>query len=227
MSPVLMRDRFSNIDMVLLVVGCEETGILVHENMLFEASPVFKAAFASRFKESSERSIHLPDDSSTIVDILVQNLYAPGSRLYGIDVSMDLFRLYVFADKYDIVKIKNKICKHIHSFLDEQRRLSARGGQRDTRARLGMSAVEFVYENTTSTAPMRRLLVDWFVWAYDWAWFDSEKNCSRLRSVPEFAVDVCALLAMDFNKQAKRRLFMKTTSLYLEEEPVGIKRQMK
>ncbi len=112
---MLMRSRFSDIQMVLLVVGRGKAEISVHENVLFEASPVFKTAFTSRFKESSERSICLPDDSATLMDMLVQSLYAPESRLHGIDVTMDVFRLYVLADKYDIVKVKNKICKHVLS----------------------------------------------------------------------------------------------------------------
>ncbi len=88
-----------------------------------------------------------------------------------------------------------------------------------------MSVVELIYENTTSTAPMRRLLVDWFVWGFGLASFNNEKNRVRLLSVPEFAVDVCAVLAKEINKKAKARLFMKESSVYLEGGPVGDKSQ--
>lgn len=54
---MLTNSRFSDIEMVVLVVGQEKTEISVHENVLFDASPVFKAAFAPAFKEPSERSI--------------------------------------------------------------------------------------------------------------------------------------------------------------------------
>ena len=115
---MLMRCRFSDIQMVLLVVGREETEISVHENVLFEVSPVFKAAFSSRFREGYERSMYLPDDDAILVDILIQSLYAPESTLDEIDTAMQLSRLYVLADKYDIVKIKNMICKRVLSLID-------------------------------------------------------------------------------------------------------------
>ena len=159
-----MRCRFSDIQMVLLVVGRDKTQISVHENVLFEASPVFKAAFTSRFKESSERSIYLPDDHAILLDILIQSLYAPESRLDEIDITMGLFRLYVLADKYDIVKVKNKICEEVHLSLVHQQSLSARGIRYFVPRN---PVVKLVYENTTSTAPMRRLLVDWFAWGVD------------------------------------------------------------
>ena len=155
---MLMNSRFSDIQTVLLVVGRGKTEISVHENVLFEASPVFKTAFTSRFKETSERLIYLPDDNANLLDILVQSLYAPESRLNGIDTTMQLLRLYVLADKYDIVKVKNKICKDILFSLVYQRSLSALGKQ--CSARPVKSAVKFVYENTTAKTPMRKLLVD-------------------------------------------------------------------
>ena len=214
-----MRSRFCDIQMVLLVVGRDKTEISVHENVLFEASPVFKAAFTSTFEESSERSIHLPDDDATLMDILIQSLYFPESRLNGIDTTMQLLRLYVLADKYDIVKVKNKICVDGHLsllYLESKPRL---GRPRN-------SAVEFVYANTTSKTPMRRLLVDRFVWGVDPAWFNNEENRSWLLSVPDFAVDLCAVLAKDSDKKAKTTLFMSEWWVYLEEEPVGDKNQI-
>ena len=216
---MLIGSRFSNTKIVLLVVGRKKTEISVHENVLFEASPVFKTAFTSSFRESSERSIYLPDDSATIMDMLVQYLYAPESRLTIIGTIMQSLRLYVLADKYDIVKVKNKICEDVQLWLVYQRSLSATGKQ--CSARPPKSAVKFVYENTTSKTPMRRLLVDWFVWGVDLAWFNNEENRSWLLSVPEFAVDVCAVLSKDSDKKAKARPFMKKRSVYLEEEPVG------
>ena len=221
---MLMRCRFSDIEMVLLIVGREETEILVHENVLFKASSVFKTAFTSRFKEGSERSIHLPDDSATLMDMLVQSLYVPESRLNGIHVTTAIFRLYVLADKYDIVTVKNEICKQVLSSLVYQRRLSVRGKRYTTHARI--SAVKLVYEGTTSTARMRRLLVDWFVWGVNSTWFNNEENRSKLLSIPEFAADICAVLAKDINKRAKARPFMNEESVYFLEEPVRDRNQI-
>ena len=222
---MLMRCRFSDIEMVLLIVGREETEILVHENVLFKASSVFKTAFTSRFKEGSERTIYLPDDDAALMDVLVQSLYSPASKLNGIDTTMELLHLYVLADKYDVVKIKNTICKRVLSSLHVERSLSARGKNDTTCPKF--SEVEFIYENTTSTAPMRRVLVDWFVWGAGLAWYNTEECRSGLLSVPEFAVDLCAVLGKDFSKKAKARPFMNRTWVYLEEESIMDRDQIK
>ena len=210
-----MRCRFSDIQMVRLVAGQEKTQILVHENVLFEASPVFKAAFTSEFKESSERAIYLPDDDATLIDILIQSLYAPESRPNGIDSIMQSLRLYVLADKYDIVKVKNKTCEDVYLSLYYLPSLSACGPL--------MSVVKFVYENTTSMAPMRRAIVDWFVYTVDSSWFSGEDSRRWLLAVPEFGADAFAVLVKDYDRKAKDRHSVKKTSLYMEEEPAGDK----
>ena len=201
---MLTNSRFSDIQMVVLVVGPGKTEISVHENVLFEASPVFKAAFASNFKESSERSIYLPDDSAILMDTLVQYLYAPRSWIQGVRSTMEHLRLYVLADKYDIVQVKNQVC-HWGFFIFETEPPSK-------------AEVKFIYENTTSKMAIRRFLVDSFVWNGDPTWFSDEANCSWLLSVPDFAVDVCAILAKGFVKKAKAHPFKNDTSVYLEEE---------
>ena len=97
---MLTNPRFSDIQMVVLVVGEGKNEISVHENVLFEASPVFKAAFTPKFNEGSERSIYLPDDDADLMDdALIQNLYAPQTGFREIDSRMELLRLYVLADK--------------------------------------------------------------------------------------------------------------------------------
>ena len=202
---MLMNSRFSAIEMVLLEVGDEEIEISVHENVLFEASPVFKTAFASKFKESSERSIYLPDDDADLMDALIQNLYAPQSGFREIGSTMELLRLYVLADKYDTVQVKNRICDWLLSHLKP----------------LPPSAieVEFVYGNTTSERPVRRLMVDWFMWRIDAIWFDKEENRRWLKSVPEFAVDVCGGLANTFSLRGKLYPLEKKSAFYWEKEP--------
>ena len=214
---MLIRCRFSDIQMVLLVVGQGKAKISVHENVLFEASPVFKAAFSYSFKESHDRAIHLPNDDPALMDLLVQSLYRPESRPDILDTPMQLSRLYVLADKYDIVKVKNKICEGFHLLLIHQQSLSARGLPYFLPEHL---VVKLIYEHTTSTAPMRRLLADWFAWGVGSAFLDHEAHRRWLLSVPEFAVDICAVLAKNADRKAKACIFKSDKSIYLEVEPV-------
>ena len=202
---MLMTSRFSTIAMVLLVVGEEKIELSVHENVLFEASPVFKTAFTSKYKEGSERSIYLPDDNADLMDALIQDLYAPQSALREICSTMEYLRLYVLADKYDIVQVKNRICDWLVSNL--------RGLPPSA------SEIEYAYENATSERPIRRVLVDWFIWRTDAIWFNKEENRRWLTSVPEFAVDLCAGLANTFGLRSRHYAWEKKKSLYWEKDP--------
>ena len=73
---------------------------------------------------------------------------------------------------------------------------------------------------------MRKLLVDWFVWGIDLAGFNNENSRSWLLSIPEFAVDVCFVLAQGFDEKAQRRTLRKKASVYLEEELVEVKSEI-
>lgn len=200
-----MDYRFSAIEMVLLVVGKEDIKISVHENVLFEASPVLKTIFTSKFNEGSERSIYLPDDDADLMDALIQNLYAPQSGFSDMRSTMELLRVYVLADKYNVVSVKNRVCERCLSTLETQPPTE--------------SEVEFVYENTTSKTAMRKLLVDWLAWAADPTWFSKESNCSWLLSVPQVAVDMCAALSNDCIKRSSAHPCLKHRSCYMEDEP--------
>ena len=201
---MLMNSRFSTIAMVLLVVGEEKIELSVHENVLFDASPVFKTAFTSKYKEGSERSIYLPDDDADLMDALIQDLYAPQSALREIGSTMELLRLYVLADKYDIVQVKNRICD---CFVSNIKGLPP-----------SASEIEYAYENATSERPIRRVLVDWFIHRANAAWFNKEENRRWLTSVPEFAVDLCAGLATTFGLRPSYT-WQKERSIYWERDP--------
>lgn len=202
---MLMDYRFSAIEMVLLVVGKEDIKISVHENVLFEASPVLKAIFTSKFNEGSERSIYLPDDDADLMDALIQNLYAPQSGFSDMRSTMELLRLYVLAAEFDTVQVMNRICGWLLSNLKG--------------LPPSASEVEFIYGNTTSERLVRRLMVDWFIWRIDATWFNKEENCRWLTSVPEFAVDVCAGLAKTVGLRSKLYPLDIDRSLYMEKEP--------
>ena len=151
------------------------------------------------------------------MDTLVQYLYAPLYSICAIYPRMEDFCLYVLADKYDIVQVKNTICSNIFSSLVHRRSSSAFVRQGSAQPR--NSAIQFIYENTTSKTPMRRLMVDWFVWAVDSTWFSNEENRSWLLSVPDFAMDMCAALVKDLVKKSTGQPFDNERSVYLEKEP--------
>ena len=64
--------RWADVATVSLVVGESNTAFHVHEADLFDASPFFKAAFTSDFRESAERSMTLPEDDEDIFELFIE-----------------------------------------------------------------------------------------------------------------------------------------------------------
>ncbi|MCJ1454345.1 hypothetical protein MMC28_004698 [Mycoblastus sanguinarius] len=185
-----LQHEFGNIDTITLIVGDAKIAFHVHEELLCEASSVFKAGFASKFKEGSEKTMKLPEDDIDTVDIFVQWLYrqqpSPSTiEIPSLDdvIGMQLMRLFVFADKYDVPNLKLSIYENIFT--------AAKSGLRLPHA----TAVEYVYSNTKMGSGIRAILVDVFVWRVEQSWFESPTVPSWLVKVPEFASDMVIAFA--------------------------------
>ena len=68
--------RFSGVETVTLTVGAEAKPFKIHKSLLCNASSFFTTAFKSKFKESSELEMSLPDDEEEIFVMFTQWLYA-------------------------------------------------------------------------------------------------------------------------------------------------------
>lgn len=148
------------------------------------------------FKETSEKSMTLPDDDAGAFERLIQWLYfknllvdeeaAEASSDEAQDqVYWQLARLYVTADKYDIIDLKNKTInefyklKHKHYF-----------GTPD------YEVIDYVYENTAPNSQLRRLLAEGYNWNVHLDWYNSSKaKAFLLERPPDFAVDIAISMA--------------------------------
>lgn len=100
---LLQRLRGRTVD---IVVGAEKEVFSVHEALVGASSSFFDKAMASDWKESQQRTIHLPDDESEIFALYVHWLYygtlpvfcdEPG--LPGNSEYLNLIKTYVLGDK--------------------------------------------------------------------------------------------------------------------------------
>lgn len=138
-------------------VGPQKTRFTVHQSILFAASPVFRSAFRSQFKEADDRSMSLPDEDADLYEHFLTWLYADSFQLLHPPdkVASDTVRLvttarlYVLADKYDIVKLRNDICQ---AFFPIPRHY--RGGP-------PTEVTEIIYRETSVNCRFRRFLADW------------------------------------------------------------------
>ncbi|MCJ1451928.1 hypothetical protein MMC28_002268 [Mycoblastus sanguinarius] len=192
-STVSKKRKFQGIATVKLLVGSEGAEFNVHEEQLFEESRVFRAAFESKFKEGSERTMYLPDDNANLVDYLINFLYVRSFNLLPYSPTdqeegsiMLAVRLFVFADKYDATKVKNAILRFL--FTSPPR-------IKNYRTPPPRCAVDHAYGHTPRNSSIRRLLVDWVVWITDAAWFEKEEHQAWLLGNPELALDLTLAFA--------------------------------
>ena len=145
---------------------------------------------AGEFEETSKRVMTLPEDDAETVDRMIQWLY---SGKYKIDeealkdfqrsqvILMQLARLYVCADKYGIIKLKDDIIDQVHI------------AQKPEGTYLpGSDIISYVYQNTTKGSRLRRLIVEWFAWYGSASWFGDSAVQAILCQVPEFLADMVA-----------------------------------
>jgi len=108
---------------VTLLLGKAKVPFHVHLKTLCDASPVFNAAFNGGFSENSKRSMKLPEDDPEVFERLVEWLYCKvfdlphfvrKARDDAQIIYMHLARLYVAADKYGIIGLKNEVVDRFH-----------------------------------------------------------------------------------------------------------------
>ena len=174
--------------MVTLHVGPDKTFFQIHQDLLFDASPVFKAAFGGSFQEASERSMSLPDDDKDSVKRMISWLYTkkfeltiPISYQTSNECYMELAKLNTLADKYDICSLKNQIVDELFALTKKPRYVTPPQ----------TSIVAYVYNNTTRGSFFRKLMVAWHAYDINFEWYEFETTGDELAGVSqEFAIDL-------------------------------------
>ena len=115
---------------------------------------------------------------------------------------MELARLFVFAEKYDVVDLKNDIIDK----LFESRAKTAVPPQ--------LPLIRYIYENTPMGSPFRRLLVAHYTWHINMDWYGRESTPAWLYENSEFAADLAVSLGKQLNVKHKSLFDGKPSDLY-------------
>lgn len=192
-------NRFRDINTVKLIVGASKNVFNVHEDILFNSSPVFKAAFDSDFKEGTERTMELPDEDVDLFDHFVSWLYswdfdhkmfdvsAPDTKQRFQEHFMKAAHLFVFADKYDIGSLRISICDDLFD-------LSSYTTQKDADLVPSSGLVDYVYANTQRKAIIRVIIADWFAWIKQDSWQPDGETADWIYTIPDLGVDLAFAL---------------------------------
>ena len=180
--------RFEGVPIITFYVGQDKIVFHVHQNILFDASPVFKAAFSGSFKEASERSMPLPDDDKDSIGRMIQWLYtrkfhltAPVSKETSDHCYMELAKLNTLAEKYDIYLLKNHIVDELFALTKPPKNFGAPR----------LPVVKHVYNNTMARSSFRTLLVAWYAYRIDFNWYELDATREHLAEIPhDFAIDL-------------------------------------
>ena len=187
--------NFMSTPMVTLLVGELETPFCVHMGLLCDASHFFKSAFEgpATFKETIDKAMKLPDDNVKTIHRMVQWLYYKQISFdsEALDKSdgeaqvpyLQLSSLYVAADKYGLIQLKNQI---IDIFL-----IIVQG---EDYFCPGDVVIKYIYSNTTEGSGLRDLILEMHVWRVHPKWLIRDSK-ALLLSLPEFAIDLVPKIA--------------------------------
>ncbi|EOD52331.1 hypothetical protein GTA08_BOTSDO05386 [Neofusicoccum parvum] len=179
--------------MITIEVGTPPTTFMIHENLAVARSGFFKGALHGHFKESETRKIPIPEDECDLVACLVHWLYTgtldlalsmaadsepeqseeeetlpseeKDGNTYEDTVGSHehawsglLFELWILGDKLQIPDFQNDITAKIvelsYQVTEHDDGFSSTPSQ---------ETLEFVYENTVTNSPLRRLVIDLFI----------------------------------------------------------------
>lgn len=195
---------FRDMPIAELIVTEQRTSILVHKHLLCDAAPFFHTALTTGFVEATKQQILLPEDDADTVHRFVQWIYF---KSYGLpkdhaEQFMQLARLYVFANKVLACLLKNDIIRALFHLQSRD-------------AIPQMPVIAFAFEHMPEHSPFRKLLVDWYTWHVDLAWYGKSLGKEALEMVPAFTVELTSRLAERIRTN-KGSLFRDKEELYFE-----------
>ena len=205
-----MHPRFANVETVTLYVGKDNLKFQVHEDELFDASPLFRKAFTSKPEEDSEQVLDFSGDDPGLFGHLIQCIY---SKSFSMDIFEDAksdserevqaAQLFVLAEKYGVEAVMLSIGIKLHAYGNDKKHVVNYAYEPIPPER---RAVEIAYQYTHRDSILRRVFADWYS-----SCTMSEDASLRdwLPTVPEYASDLLV------TKSRKQEYFKRTEQEYL------------
>ena len=213
---MLTISSWEDMPTVTLIVGESRTMFQVHEAVLFNVSPVFRAGFTSDFKERAERQMSLPEDDAELFNLMVEWLYSrhydisppTGERIIDHARFMEPTRLYVLADKYAVTKLKNDIAETVFNAM----KLGGTAGP-------SIDTIAYAYQNAPRTSGIRKLLADFHACNIKHEWYEQATNKRFLQKNPKFAINILMNFVQHTSEKSKQNPFRgEMPEAYRDEE---------
>ena len=166
--------------LVEVIVGPQKQVFRLHKEILCNVSSYFRAALKGSFAEGLTQKIELPEDDATVFKLFRVWLhsFSQGSSPSAPETEneiefdtqlepdviigpKDLFDLYIFADMRDIPLLQNATVDTI--IWISERKVFFVG-----------DLIPYVYDRTAPKAPLRKLLVDWWLTFSNSTWLEEK-----------------------------------------------------
>lgn len=151
---VLTCFRAMQSDTFTVIVGSAQISFKVPQDLLIHISSFFEKACKSRFRESAERTIRLPEEKESVFGHFYVWLHGPGPRIlpdYDIKTFIDLA---IFAEKYQILLLKNQTSDTMRMAINA------------TEWQITPELLSTVYHETPANSVLRRLALIGFGLCY-------------------------------------------------------------
>jgi hypothetical protein len=139
----------------------------VHKDLICSISPYFKAAFTSGFQECESGAMKLETVEVETFDLFYNWLYGRSLLDDGCDefeprpTEQILLQLYVFAGMAQIPLLKNVTLRAFYETVKLEANPSTGN------IILAPATLAYVWENTTESSPLRRMVLDLCAWKLD------------------------------------------------------------
>lgn len=172
---------------VVLYVGQPAVAFYVEMDVICDVSPVLKAAFTGGFKESIEKTMRLPEENPIEFHRFMKWTYLDTYYLSPFqsdgtaeDRIMELARLYVLADQFDVVKLKHNIIDRMYEI----------GQCSSGTYSPPHNVIRYVYDNSTRLSFFRKLLVAWYLKTRRLGLIFGNREIVLENELPDLAADV-------------------------------------
>ena len=189
-----MACRFHEAPVVTIFVGKNKQPFYVHLDLICDASPFFKTAFAGNSKEASEKTMQLPDDRESTFKLFVDWLYGDRQDILPAEKDDDrherLFpavHLLVLANKYRVYDLRSEIFDVLLVVLL---------GYKDNG--LLYSTVAYAYENSSQGSAIRTILAVFVAFGVYKGECEGTDLQALVKQQPDLALDMIAAFARYF-----------------------------
>lgn len=164
--------RFDDSIIIEIGTGTTRKTYPMLASLITTRSKFFQKALSAELKEAQESVVKLPEEDPLTFELYLHYMYhgdfpvaTVGADEYGCAETLQLARLYVFAEQLQDTKTKNATLKAFVA-ATFKRRVNNRWYSPFA------ASVRTVYERTPPNSPMRRMLVDLYTAYADEAWRD-------------------------------------------------------